>query len=785
MIRNYIKIALRNLWKNKVFSILNTMGLAIAMAVALIIFLYLANEFSTDKFHQNRDDIYLVSVGEYYSTPALLLKSTGLNIPGLEGKLRMWHSYQTTKIGNDKIKFETIFADSTFLTFFDFKLLFGDKSQVLKNKGQIVLTETLALKLFGTTNVIGRTFEMGRPTSSKGSSYVISGILEDVPNNSSMKFEAITNFYGLENIFGNDFEDDFSEWSYASFMMLNKNTNLQNFKEAFDKQLIDLFLENNEGATIEDFENEKLSDLTKFSSLYFDEPEIEIFNVGNKNMLYIYLSIALFILLIAAVNYINLSTAISIERNRETGVRIVFGAWKNQLIVKFIIESVIITFLAFIIACVIAEFVLPKISSYIPNHPDFNLFDNIRLLFIFIGGSIVFGIFNGMFPALYLSKVDTARILKGEFVKGKKADKFRSGLIVFQFLIASILITFTITVFMQLSYLKNMDLGFQKENIIKIPLNLNIQDKKEILKDEILNFPFVKKASIVRGIPGNIGMTWGRDYKDGDDIIFVAMPVDVDLIGLLKMEIVNGRDFNKGDRNGAYIVNETLAKDMDVDNPVGEQIGQDPVVGVVKNFNFKSARHHVGPLALYFSEVSFNYKNYLLVELMPETTPEKINEMKALWDSFSSDFPFDYEYLDQSIDKLYSEEKKFGDLFTLFSSLALFIVCIGLFGLSAYVVKQKTKEIGIRKVLGAFSNSILSLLSRKFLLLAIFANIISIPLAWYLLDNWLANFANRITISLYAFVISFILSIIITILTVSWQAVKAVRMNPVDAIKYE
>jgi len=784
MIRNYFKIAFRSIWKNRAFSILNTLGLAIAMAVALIIFLYLANEINTDKFHKNRDNIYLVSVGEYYSTPALLLKTVGQNIPGLEGKLRLWHSDQTTKIGNDKIKFETIFADSAFFTFFDFNFVYGDKSNAIKNKGQIVLTESLAKKLYGTTDVIGKTIDMGRPTSSKVYSYVITGILEDAPNNSSIKFEAITNYYGLENIFGNDFENDFNEWSYASFLLLNKKTNLQNFKEAFDKQLIDLFLENDKEATIEDFEDEKLSDLTRFSSLYFDQPEIHLFNVGNKQMLYIYLSIALFILLIAAVNYINLSTAISLKRNKETGVRIVFGARIKQLISKFIIESIIITFLAFMLACIITEFALPAINSYIPNQPDFHLFDNIGLLSIFIMGSILFGILNGLFPAFYLSKVDTARILKGEFVKGKKADKLRSGLIVFQFIIAAVLITFTVTVFMQLSHLKNMDLGFQQENIIKIPLNLNIQDKKEVLKDEVLNFPFVKKAAIARGIPGEIGMTWGRDFND-ENITFVAMPVDLDLISLLKMEILQGRDFIKGDKNGAYIVNETLAKKMDVENPINEQIDSDPVVGVVKNFNFRSARHHVGPMAMYYSEVSFSYRNYLLVELMPGTTPVKINEMKDLWDSFSSDFPFNYAYLDQSLVKLYSEEKKFGDLFTLFSIMAIFIVCIGLFGLSAFVVKQKTKEIGIRKVLGAFSNNILSLLSRKFLLLAIIANVISIPLAWYFLEIWLANFANRIGIPLYAFIVSFILSIVITIITVSWQSIKAIRMNPVEAIKYE
>jgi putative ABC transport system permease protein len=236
---------------------------------------------------------------------------------------------------------------------------------------------------------------------------------------------------------------------------------------------------------------------------------------------------------------------------------------------------------------------------------------------------------------------------------------------------------------------------------------------------------------------------------------------------------------------GAYIINETLAKKLETENPVGEKIGNDPIVGVVKNFNFQSARFHIEPLAMYFGTGFYNYRNYLLVKLLPNTNPEKINEMKDIWDSFSAEFPFKYSFLDKSLEKLYKDEKQFGELFTLFSVLSLFIVCIGLFGLSAYVVKQKTKEIGIRKVLGALGSNILQLLSKKFLILVLTANIIAVPVAWYLMDIWLTNFANRIAIPYYAFVISFVLSILITVITVSWQSMKAVRMNPVEAIKYE
>jgi len=385
---------------------------------------------------------------------------------------------------------------------------------------------------------------------------------------------------------------------------------------------------------------------------------------------------------------------------------------------------------------------------------------------------------------MYLSRVDDAKILKGELTKGKRAEKLRSGLIVFQFLIAAVLISFTFTVFMQLSFLTSMEVGFQKENVVAIPLDLNIQDKKEVLKTEVLNLPFVEKASLVRGIPGSIGMGWGRSYKE-EDVHFTAMPVDKELVDLLQMEITKGRDFEKRDFHGAYIINETLEKRLETDNPIGEKIGEDPIVGVVKNFNFQSAKMHVGPLAMYFGEEDFDYKNYLLIKVIPGTKSEKLNEIEEIWNSFSSGFPFEYSYLGQSLEKLYKDEKQFGDLFSLFSILSLLIVCIGLFGLSAYVVKQKTKEIGIRKVLGALNENILSLLSKKFLILVIIANVISIPISWYLIDIWLANFANRISIPYYVFIISFVLSILITVITVSWQAMKAIRMNPVVAIKYE
>jgi putative ABC transport system permease protein len=487
--------------------------------------------------------------------------------------------------------------------------------------------------------------------------------------------------------------------------------------------------------------------------------------------------------LIAVVNYVNLSTAISFERNKETGIRMVFGALKKQLIIKFLIESVIITFLAFVLACMIAEIALPTVNREIPDDINMSLYKNPGIFIAFIIGSVIFGIINGLFPALYLSRVDAAKILKGELTKGKRAEKMRSGLIIFQFLISAVLISFTLTVFLQLSHLKNMDMGFDKENIIRIPLNMNIQNKKKLLKAEILNLPFVEKASISRGIPGEVYMGWGRSYKD-EDIHFTAMPVDEDFVTLLNMKIIKGRDFNTGDIQGAYIINEALAKILKTENPVGEKIGDYPIVGVVKNFNFQSARFHIGPLAMYFGK-GFSYRNFLLVKLLPNTNPGKVDEIKAVWDSYSQEFPFEYSYLDKSLEKLYKDEKQFGELFSLFSVLSLFIVCIGLFGLSAYVVKQKTKEIGIRKVLGALSGNILQLLSRKFLILVLTANIIAVPVAWYLMDIWLTNFANRITIPYYAFMVSFILSVIITVITVSWQALKAARMNPVEAIKYE
>jgi putative ABC transport system permease protein len=564
---------------------------------------------------------------------------------------------------------------------------------------------------------------------------------------------------------------------------LNKNTDLEQFKETFDKQVIEFLMEINEDATEEDFKDENFSELIRFSSLYFDRPDIRIFRKGSKNYIYIYLSIAIFILLIAVVNYVNLSTAISFERNKETGIRMVFGALKKQLIIKFLIESVIITFLAFVLACMIAEIALPTVNREIPDDINMSLYKNPGIFIAFIIGSVIFGIINGLFPALYLSRVDAAKILKGELTKGKRAEKMRSGLIIFQFLISAVLISFTLTVFLQLSHLKNMDMGFDKENIIHIPLNMNIQNKKKLLKAEILNLPFVEKASISRGIPGEVYMGWGRSYKD-EDIHFTAMPVDEDFVTLLNMKIIKGRDFNTGDIQGAYIINEALAKILKTENPVGEKIGDYPIVGVVKNFNFQSARFHVGPLAMYFGK-GFSYRNFLLVKLLPNTKPGKVDEIKAVWDSYSQEFPFEYSYLDKSLEKLYKDEKQFGELFSLFSVLSLFIVCIGLFGLSAYVVKQKTKEIGIRKVLGALSGNILQLLSRKFLILVLTANIIAVPVAWYLMDIWLTNFANRITIPYYAFMVSFILSVIITVITVSWQALKAARLNPVEAIKYE
>ncbi|RLD59527.1 MAG: hypothetical protein DRJ05_06265, partial [Bacteroidetes bacterium] len=285
MFKNYFKITFRNLWKNKVFSLLNTIGLAIALAVALIIFLFINNELSTDNFQKNKDNIYLVSTMDYYTTPPVLIKSLGDDIPGLESKLRLFMNTLVTGEESNKMKFRTYFADSSFFNILSFKLLLGDRANVLKEKGHIVLTETLAIKTFGTIDVVGKTIDLSRENSTKTHTYLITGIMEDVPDNSSMSFDVVTNFHSLENLFGNGFEDDFSEWSYISLLMINENTNLENFQKVFDKRLINFFMENNEDATESDFVDEEISELIPFSSLYFDRPDIQVFRQGNKNFI--------------------------------------------------------------------------------------------------------------------------------------------------------------------------------------------------------------------------------------------------------------------------------------------------------------------------------------------------------------------------------------------------------------------------------------------------------------------------------------------------------------------
>jgi putative ABC transport system permease protein len=793
MIKNYFKIAMRKLWKHKVFSSINIMGLAVGMTACFLIYLYVHFETSYDAFNTKADQIYRVVTNiktpsdllQWSSTSGPMAINMRKDFPEVESAVRISGQSFLVRKGNEKFQENnTIMADSTLFSIFDFPLVYGDKNTALKEPMSIVLSQTAAKKYFGNTNPVGQSVLL----TGGALNATITGIMKDIPENSQIKADMIVSMSSQNQIYGGSIDSQWASFNLVSYLLLKPGTNPKTLAAKFPA-----FLDFHTGKQLKD---------AQMSFTLFLEPLRDVYlystrdnsKSGNIYNVYIFSLVAVFILLIACINFINLTTARSAERAREVGIRKVVGAARFQLARQFMGESIVICLMAFIIAILLCSLLLPlfnqlagkQVSTPFFYHPLYI----IGLFFI----AIAIGVIAGFYPALVLSSFKPVSVLKGRFASGTRGILLRKGLVVFQFIISIILIVGTVIVYTQLNYMRSQDLGFSKDQTIVIDAN---QDKnKDAFKESLSSVPGVLATSFSSAVPGSGNSTAYSKVqnKSGDmqtaslDIYFV----DFNYINQYKIKVIAGRGFSKEfgtDTTQAMVVNESAVKLLGYTSPqqaIGRNFDQwgrkGKIIGVVKDFHYQALQQPIRPLTMRIEPGGYQL---LSIKVAANNLPSTVKAITSKWNQIIPNRPFEYNFLDESFDKQYRDEDRFGNLFFNFAILAIFISCLGLLGLASYSTLQRTREIGVRKVLGASVSNIINLLSIEFLKLVLIAFIVATPIAWFFMNKWLRDFAYRTNLAWWMFVFAGIAAIIIAFGTISFQAIKAAIANPVKSLRTE
>lgn len=777
--------------RNKTFSLINIFGLAFGMALSILMFMYVYNELTYDNFHEKKNDIYRVVLKEESKegesdisaiTNAAVGPSMVKEFPEVKNMVRFsspnagffspdGKSYNVKRVS---------YSDSSIFSVFSFKLISGNPRTALVEPYSAVLTKKTAEKIFGNENPVGKTIRCNN-----NDNYLITGVMKDPPENSQLKFDALLSFTTLYKM-----PDMYLNWdggyNYFTYILLNKNVDIDKFKEKFPDFM-------------EEQINRKYRDVGWFVTLIVEPlKDVHLHSVadydlptkGSLSRIYIFASIAVFILLIACVNFINLSTARSVKRAKEVGLRKVSGATRGQLIAQFIGESVLISGISLVFALLLIEIVQPEFSRLISADIDFFKQSNYLVIAMLLGITIFVGFVAGSFPAFYMSGFQPVAILKGYFNTMKGKPVLRNVLVTFQFFISVVLIVSTIVIIRQLDFLNGKSLGFDKENVVLVELSSETAMKKvNVLKSEFGNIAGVSDVAASTSFPG-VGLTMNGYFPEGSDhsVMIHVMDVDFDYVDLMKFKITKGRNFSKdyGTDSTAYLINETLAKQLGWGDPVGKYIrrdGKHKVIGVVEDFNFSSLHEKIGPLIITLKPWDYYY--YLSVKVNSENSQNIITKLESSWNKTINNEPFNYYFLDSAINANYSTEQQTAKAFIWLALISIVIACLGLYGQAAYSAEQRTKEIGIRKVFGASAQNILSVLSGGFAKIILIANLIAWPVAWYFMDKWLETFAFHISFVWWMFATALILSLIITAVTVISQAIKASYTNPVEALKYE
>jgi putative ABC transport system permease protein len=805
MIKNYLKIALRNIRKHKGTSLVNIAGLAIGIACSILIILFVTYEKSYDRFHDKADRIYRLAVealvgdtkiDQTYSSSETFRRLM-VDFPEIEKGVKFLGLGSTPVVLNEKTFYESKFyaVDSTFFDIFSFPLIQGNPETVLTEPNTMVVSRDTALKYFGDTDVVGKTLSADFSYGLGRMDFQITGVSENVPDNSHFRYDLLVSSASFPAIINN------SGWSsnnFITYLLLKEGTS----KTWFDEKLKEFTRrhtgpERYDAALARgDFWDYYLQPITQIHLNSDLNGEFE--SNGNKTYVFIFSVISVIILLIACINFMNLSTAKSSLRAREVGLRKVVGSSRNRLILQFLSESVLMSFISLALGLVIVQILLPFYRNFIGRELHMPYFDNLLVIPALLALGLAVGIFSGSYPAFFLSSFKPISVLRGNSGSGKGSSVLRNILVIFQFAISIFLIIGTLVVFQQLKFFQNTRLGFDKEQVLVVhnpgALGGQVQPFKEVLSrnSQIIN---VAGSNTLPGESfSNIG--FGAEGVENNFTLNLCV-CDYDFLDTLRMEMVQGRFFSREfpTDSHAAILNEQAAKLLgwEEEEALGKKInnwarerGNFKVIGVIKDYHYESLHQEIRPQALFLNGGYYQrVENYISVRLNTENISEMVNFVGNTWNDFAPGKPFEYSFLDRDYDNLYTNERQTRSLFSIFSFLAIFIACLGLFGLAAFVADRKTKEIGIRKILGSSIPRIVNSLNVGFVKWVLIANLIAWPAAWYFMDNWLLNFAYRIELSWWMFVLASVLALFIALLTVSFQTIKAALKNPADALRFE
>ncbi len=808
MLKNFLISAFRNLSRNKFYAFLNILGLSIGLAAFIFILLYVRDEITYDKYNEKHERIYRIESDytisnrhdKFAIVPVPMGPAFKLEFPEVEAFVRLNDVGNTLFRYNDKEYYEDnfYFADSNIAQVFTLDFISGSPEQALTEPFTMVLTKTIAKKYFGDQNPMGEMIQTG-----SGKSYKVTGVIEDLPSNSHLKYGALLSVTSLEEIVGRDnfnSMEPINFWNIGvyTYVLLNENAEMQSVVDKFPA-FYEKYMKPIGDQINASFEFR----YTPLAKTHFAQGLSAELPTGNMAYIYIFSAVAFFILLLATINYMNMATARSANRAREVGMRKVVGAYRKQLITQFLSESLLMVVIALIIALLIVFILLPDFNQLSGKTIGFSLFTQPVIIGLVLFIAFLVGIVSGSYPSFYLSSFMPMTVLRGTVSKaGKKSGLLRKSLVVIQFFIAIIMIIGTIVVSSQLRFLRNTDLGFKKENLVVMAMqDSTFRSKALAFKNELLQNPDIESVTNCTGVPGEINWIQVLRVEREDEMAEMALilaQTDYDYVKTMGMEIVKGRDFDRNmgtDDSLAVIINETGVKTLGwEDDPIGKKIqyGFDldgspgrmmKVIGVVKDFHFRSLHNKVEPIILFISPEP----RWLIAARIKEgKTKEALAFLEEKWNSFESERPFDYDYVEQILEEQYTGEQKIGIIFNIATIITIFIALLGLLGLSSFVAEQRTKEIGIRKVLGASVANILNLLYREFVLLILIAFVFAVPVAWWRLEIWLNDsFIYHTSLNWVYFLLAGLIAFVVGMATISFYIVRAATSNPVDAVKWE
>ncbi|MBD3375149.1 FtsX-like permease family protein [candidate division KSB1 bacterium] len=812
MLNNYLKIALRNIRKQKGYTFINVFGFTLGLTCTLLILMYVVHEWSYDRFHEKADRIYRITflgkIGQHE------FESAASGVPAADGFMQEFPQVETAtridKMGEQVVRLgdrsfneqDLLLADPNFFDVFSFRLLQGEPNQVLHEPHTVVLTERLALKYFGDRSPVGEMITVGKNKTD----YKITGVVENPPQNSHFDFDALVSMAGMD--WGRRM--NWLNFSLYTYILLKENTSIDaleaNLPALYEKYFttpIQNVLQMSWQKFLEQGNNMGIV-LQPLTSIHFNSRfNDELKPIGNKSNVFLFSLIAIFVLVIACINYMNLATARSASRAKEVGVRKVVGANRSALIKQFLSESLLLAIISMILSIGLVELLLPVFNELSGIHFSSGLFARGWVLAGLTGFTLLIGLLAGSYPALVLTLYQPIQVLRSKSMRGHDNRKLRSALVIFQFIISITLILSTAFVYKQLSFVRSKQLGFDKENVLIVQHTGRLGAQAQAFKQSVSQQTFVHSASLAEAVPARGGYNGtfynskepdrtaqGFQVTEGEQICRHFM-ADPEYLQTLKFDLVKGRDFSAelSTDSMAVILNQAAVRVLGLNQPINKIVyatGQKDqpgyrVIGVVKDYHMQSLHSNIEPVVMHLG----HSPRLLVVRLLPGDHAAGVEQLEKIWHQFALNTPFTYSFLDEDYDALFRAEVRFGKLVGYFALFTIFIACLGAFGLATFSAEQRTKEIGIRKTLGASIPNLILLLTREFSILVSLAFVIAVPLTYYAVQKWLQGFAYRIGIDVWTFIIAGIAAILIALLTVSFQAVRAAMANPVKALRYE